>query len=166
MAPTVIEPRPADISLNPVADWHLQPDGSQRFWDGEQWTERAFRPALRRTSYPEAISSCLTRYVGFSGRARRSEFWRFEFFIFAVAFGAEILDGVFNAKGMFQILIVLGLVLPSLAVGIRRLHDTNRSGWFYLLGLIPIVGGIILLVFACEDSGEGSNRYGPSPKYV
>jgi uncharacterized membrane protein YhaH (DUF805 family) len=51
-------------------------------------------------------------------------------------------------------------------VGVRRLHDTNRSGWFYLLAFIPIVGDIILLVFECEDSGEGSNRYGPSPKYV
>ena len=61
--------------------------------------------------------------------------------------------------------MALGLFLPSLAVAVRRLHDTNRSGWFYyLISLIPLVGVIILIVFMCQDSARGPNRYGPSPK--
>lgn len=63
-------------------------------------------------------------------------------------------------------LLLLALCLPSLAVSFRRLHDTNRSGWFCLMTLVPVVGGIILLVVMCEDSTRGPNRYGPSPKYV
>jgi uncharacterized membrane protein YhaH (DUF805 family) len=164
--PTVDDPRPVDSSPNPVAGWHVQPDGRQRYWDGEQWTGRPFRPALRRMSFTEAMRSSLTKYVGFSGRARRSEFWWFELFILALALGVQILDDVFNAHGLFQDLILLVMLLPCLAVSIRRLHDTNRSGWFLIIGIIPLIGGIILLVFECEDSGEGPNRYGPSPKYT
>jgi uncharacterized membrane protein YhaH (DUF805 family) len=63
-------------------------------------------------------------------------------------------------------LVILILLLPMLAVSVRRLHDLNRSGWFYLVTFIPFAGGIILMVVMCEDSGRGANRYGPSPKYV
>ena len=79
--------------------------------------------------------------------------------------GAALLDWALNTATLVQMLMLLGLVLPSLAVTVRRLHDTNRSGWSFLIGYIPLVG-ILLLVFECEDSGEDLNRYGPSPKYV
>jgi uncharacterized membrane protein YhaH (DUF805 family) len=164
--PVVRAPRPVDKSLSAEAGWHVQPDGGQRYWDGDQWTERTARPALRRMSFPEAVKSGLTRYVDFSGRARRSEFWWFALFQCMASVCAALLDWVFNSPTVFQILVFLGLVLPSLAVTVRRLHDTNRSGWSYFISLIPFVGGILLLIFECEDSGEDPNRYGPSPKYA
>ena len=67
---------------------------------------------------------------------------------------------------MLALVVSLGFFLPNLALGIRRLRDTDRSGWFILISLIPIVGAIVLLVFFCQDSKPGQNRYGSSPKYV
>jgi uncharacterized membrane protein YhaH (DUF805 family) len=166
ITPTITEPRPVGISLNPVAGWHVQPDGRQRFWDGEQWTERVLWPAERRMSFPEAISSCLTRYAALSGRARRSEYWWLSLFALIVGLGAQILDDVLNAQGMLQLLILLGLCLPMLAVTVRRLHDTNRSGWSIFLFMIPVFGYVVWLVHMCQDSSEGPNLYGPSPKYA
>jgi uncharacterized membrane protein YhaH (DUF805 family) len=164
--PVARAPRPVDKSLSAEAGWHVQPDGGRRYWDGDQWTERTVRPALRRMSFPEAVKSGLTQYADFSGRARRSEFWWFALFTSMVSVGAALLDWAFNSSAIVQILMLLVLVVPSLAVTVRRLHDTNRSGWTCLIDFIPFVGGILLLVFECEDSVEDPNRYGPSPKYA
>ena len=164
--PVVREPRPVDQSLGTEAGWHVQADGSQRYWDGDSWTERpAPRTALRKMSFPEAIQSGLTKYVDFSGRARRSECWWFGLFTFMFSVGAALLDWAFNSLAVVQVLVLLVLFVPSLAVTVRRLHDTDRSGWSYLISFIPFVGGILLLVFECEDSGQELNRYEPSPKY-
>jgi uncharacterized membrane protein YhaH (DUF805 family) len=118
--------------------------------------------------FAEAVQTCFHKYVGFSGRARRSEYWWFALFallvsIVATAFDAAFgtLDGDTNA-GVIGGIVGLALLLPSIAVTIRRLHDTSRSGWWILLGFIPIVGAIILIVFYCLDS-SGDNEYGPSP---
>jgi uncharacterized membrane protein YhaH (DUF805 family) len=115
-------------------------------------------------SLPDAVRTCLTKYVDFSGRARRSEYWWFALSIFIVYVVASVLGRAVNAGVILADLVALVLFLPSLAVAVRRLHDTNRSGWFYLISLIPLVGGIILIVFLCQDSGRGPNRYGSSPK--
>ena len=115
-------------------------------------------------SFQQAVKVGLTKYFDFSSRARRSEFWWFELFFFIAYFGAGTLDVAFNSSGVLFGLTFLGLYLPMLAVTVRRLHDTNRSGWFVLIQAIPLVGGIIVLVFLCEDSGGGPNLYGPSPK--
>ena len=112
---------------------------------------------------------CLQRYFGFSGRARRSEYWWFFLFNVLVSIVASILDSVLGTMsddtnvGLIGSIASLALLLPSIAVGIRRLHDTSRSGWWILIGLIPIVGWIVLLVFYVQDS-HGDNQYGPSPK--
>lgn len=114
-------------------------------------------------SFVDAIRSVLTQYVGFRGRARRSEYWWFYLFTSILGFLTACLSG--EAVGSYIAVIVgLALILPSLAVSVRRLHDTDRSGWFLLLALIPIVGGIIVLVFHVQDSTPGPNRFGPNPK--
>ena len=115
-------------------------------------------------SFPDAVRAALTNYVNFSGRARRSEYWYFSLFAFLVYVAAIVIDSVLGTYPIVYLLAVAGLLLPGLAVGVRRLHDTNRTGWFILLGLIPIVGPIILIVFFVSEGTPGDNQYGPSPK--
>jgi uncharacterized membrane protein YhaH (DUF805 family) len=119
-------------------------------------------------SFQDAVRTCLQKYVTFSGRARRSELWFFVLFTFIVSIVASIIDAIIgtrssNGTGLVQSLASLALLLPGLAVGARRLHDTSRSAWWLLIGLIPIVGAIVLIVFYVQDS-HGENQYGPSPK--
>jgi uncharacterized membrane protein YhaH (DUF805 family) len=113
--------------------------------------------------FQEAIKSCLSKYVEFSGRAPRSEFWFWYLFQVLVAIAALIVDGVLGTGGLLYMGAVFGLFLPGLAVTVRRLHDIGKSGWFYLFILIPLVGPILLLVWFCQDSDGGDNQYGPNP---
>lgn len=112
----------------------------------------------------------LKNYTGFSGRARRKEYWFFTLFNVLIVIALAILDsmlGTFNAAtgyGLLSFIYTLGVLIPSVAVAIRRLHDTNRSGWWLLLGLVPLIGGLVLLVFLVLDGTQGSNDYGPDPK--
>ncbi|WP_201527587.1 DUF805 domain-containing protein [Psychrobacter frigidicola] len=108
----------------------------------------------------------LRNYVNFSGRARRKEYWYFVLVQFILMFIAMVLDAViFNSEtGLFYVLVALGLFLPSIAVGVRRLHDTSRSGWWLLMSLIPLIGTIILLVFFASDTKPKTNRWGPPAK--
>ncbi len=111
-----------------------------------------------------AVRTCLSKYVDFSGRARRSEFWWFYLAgVLAVAVGAA-LDLAVGTYPLFYGLAALATFLPTLAAGIRRLHDTGKSGVYILFGLIPLVGGIVLLVFFVQDSAPGANEHGPNPK--
>jgi uncharacterized membrane protein YhaH (DUF805 family) len=115
--------------------------------------------------FADAIRSVFSKYVVFSGRARRSEFWWFFLFAVIVYIVVGIIDAAIGSS-ILGLIVSLALLLPSLAVNVRRLHDTGRSGWWILIGLIPIVGFIILLIFECQDSQPGANAYGPSPKEV
>lgn len=117
-----------------------------------------------------AVRTCLSKYVDFSGRARRSEFWFWTLFNFLVSIVTNVLDSILGTDydgatggGLINTVAGLALFLPSLAVAARRLHDTGRSAWWLLLILVPVVGWIILLVFYCLDSTP-SNQYGPNPK--
>ena len=114
-------------------------------------------------SFADAIRSVFSKYATFSGRARRSEFWWFTLFAVILYIIVGIIDAAAK-NAILGIIVGLGLLLPSLAVTARRLHDTGRSGWWILIGLIPFVGFIVLLVFECQDSQPGANSYGPSPK--
>ena len=122
-------------------------------------------------SFQDAIRTCLQRkYADFHGRARRSEYWFFILFTAIVGAVGGILDAIFGTRsemysgtGPIQGLLQLALLLPTLAVGARRLHDTSRSGWWLLIGLIPLVGWIILIVFFVQDS-HPANQHGPNPK--
>lgn len=106
----------------------------------------------------------IKNYVNFSGRARREEYWMFFLFNFLFSFVIGLVDGFIGTGGILTLLYSLAIFLPSLAVSFRRLHDTGRSAWTVLLGLIPLVGGIILLVFMCSEGQKHDNKYGPDPK--
>ncbi len=106
------------------------------------------------------------KYAQFDGRARRSEFWYFvliNMLIQLVVGGLGEMMGSFLFQGLSG-LISLALLVPGIAVAVRRLHDTGRSGWNLLWALLPIVGAVILIVFYAKDSDPGSNQYGPNPK--
>ncbi len=120
--------------------------------------------------FSEAIQTCFSKYVTFTGRARRSEFWYWVLFVVIADAVAGILDNIlFSRSNASPIagLVSLALLLPGLAVAIRRLHDTGKSGWYVLLGLIPIVGVFLLIfLYYIKDSQPGDNLYGPNPKGV
>ncbi|MFL6161851.1 MAG: DUF805 domain-containing protein [Jatrophihabitantaceae bacterium] len=113
--------------------------------------------------FADAVRSVFSKYVVFSGRARRSEFWWFALFTLILYILVGIIDAAIGSSALL-IIVVLALLLPSLAVTVRRLHDTGRAGWWILISLVPFIGGIILLVFECQDSQPGVNAFGPSPK--
>jgi Predicted membrane protein len=104
-----------------------------------------------------------TNYFGFEGRARRKEYWFFFLGNFLVTIGLSLVEGMIGLPGVFSGLFSLVILVPSIAVGIRRLHDTGRSGWWILLGLVPLLN-LVLLVLFCFDSEEGSNEWGDNPK--
>ena len=107
----------------------------------------------------------LENYANFSGRARRAEYW---WFALANAIVYLVLFALMRVSGVFVILYIaygLAMIVPGIAVAIRRLHDTGKTGWMLLISFIPLVGAIILLVFFLTDSDKGTNAYGPSEKY-
>jgi uncharacterized membrane protein YhaH (DUF805 family) len=108
-------------------------------------------------------------YVNFQGRARRKAYWMFVLFniialvILSLIEGALGLSGQ-NGYGILTGLYSLAIILPLIALAVRRLHDTGRSGWWILIGLVPLIGPIVLIVFYVTDSQPGTNQYGPNPK--
>ena len=113
-------------------------------------------------TFGEAIRSGFDNYVGFDGRASRAEFWWWVLFAILASVVANIIDAIIGAP-IFSLLVSLGLLLPGLAVSVRRLHDTNRTGWWILIGLVPLIGFIVLLIFYLEQGNPGPNEYGPPP---
>ncbi|WP_372829423.1 DUF805 domain-containing protein [Psychrobacter maritimus] len=112
------------------------------------------------------FKKALRNYTNFSGRARRKEYWYFVLVQMGLIIVAMILDAIiFNSEtGLFYIVVALGLFLPGLAVTIRRLHDTSRSGWWFLLSILPLIGSIVLLVFLASDTKLETNQWGPPAK--
>ncbi len=115
----------------------------------------------------------LRKYAEFNGRARRTEYWMYFLFNVIIACVLAFIDRMTGLVGQTSIglgplygIYVLATLIPSVAVAVRRLHDTNRSGWWLLIALFPIIGGLVVLVLLCQDSQPGENQYGPSPKGV
>ena len=122
----------------------------------------------------------LKRYADFSGRSRRLEFWMFTLFLILAMTASIVLFAIFGAVAestgalttstigtilvILVILAYLAVLIPAIAVQVRRFHDQNLSGWMVLLGFVPYLGGLIVLVFMCIDGTPGPNRYGPDPK--
>lgn len=116
--------------------------------------------------FSEAVSSGFRNYVGFSGRACRSEFWYWSLFVFGVSF---FFGAVLPALGMgFQWAVLVNLfslvvLLPNIAVSVRRLHDLDKSGWWVLLWFIPLIGAVVLIIWFVGRGTPGENRFGPDP---
>ena len=112
----------------------------------------------------------LKNYATFSGRARRKEYWMFFLISALISIVLTLLDillGTYSVEyeaGLFSGLYSLLILIPSIAVVVRRLHDTDRSGWWILISLIPLIGVIVLFVFIGLDSQPGTNRFGANPK--
>jgi len=113
----------------------------------------------------------LKQYFDFKGRARRKEYWMFMLFniifIIVLMVISEFIDGLFNTRGIGSIFLgfyYLGMIIPSLAVVVRRLHDQNKSGWYYFICFIPVIGGLWLFVLLVTEGDRKSNKYGPDPK--
>ncbi len=110
----------------------------------------------------------LRRYVDFAGRSRRREYWFFALGNVIIAIVLMLLERMLGMAsggyGILTIIFELAILVPSLAVSIRRLHDTGRSGWWILIGFVPILGALVLLYFMLLDSEPGMNAYGPNPK--
>ena len=111
------------------------------------------------------ISVLRDHYADFEGRARRKEYWMFALMNFIVSFVVSIIANIGHV-GPLSWLYSLAVLVPSIAVGVRRLHDTDRSGWWWFIVFIPIIGAIILIVWLATDSLPGANQYGANPKEV
>lgn len=141
-------PQPQQLSAQPtpVPQVPAQPSGPKS------------APAGDSMSFGDAVKQCFSKYATFSGRARRSEYWYFFLFNALVSFVLGLILAPLAS------VFVLATIVPSIAVSVRRLHDIGKSGVYYLVGLIPLVGVILLIVWFCQDSQPGENMYGPYPK--
>ena len=117
--------------------------------------------------------AALKNYAVFGGRARRKEYWMFTLFNILIIFVLAFLDTAastgndrFGPAGLLLIVYYLAILLPSLAVSVRRLHDTARSGWWIFISIVPLIGSIVLLVFLATSGNAGTNQYGPDPKEI
>ena len=121
-------------------------------------------------SFGQAVSSGFSKYATFSGRARRSEYWYWVLFVILVTVVAAVADSLFKTRvtdgspyGWITLVVALALLIPGIAVTVRRLHDTDRSGWWYLLSFVCGIGALIVLIFCIIEGTPGPNKYGDSP---
>jgi uncharacterized membrane protein YhaH (DUF805 family) len=108
-------------------------------------------------------TQAMKNYVNFSGRARRKEYWMFTLIVTLMSIVTTLLDAVIG-MGVLTVLFFVVHFIPSLSVTFRRLHDTGKSGWWILIGLIPVIGGILIIVFMCMNGEDVANKYGENPK--
>ena len=108
--------------------------------------------------------SVLKKYAVFTGRARRQEYWMFLLFNIIIMVVLAVIEVVIGTWGILGMVYALAVLLPSIGVTIRRLHDTDRTGWWILIALVPAIGAIVLLIFMLLDGQASDNQYGPNPK--
>lgn len=113
--------------------------------------------------FKQAVQTCLNKYATFTGRAQRSEFWWFVLFNFIGSIVLNTIDTTMFGMPALSVLWTLGLLIPGIAVSIRRMHDLDKSGWWILIPLVPIVGIILYIYWAAQRGTVGSNQYGPDP---
>tara|TARA_Y100001958_G_scaffold154226_2_gene142860 strand:- start:168 stop:542 length:375 start_codon:yes stop_codon:yes gene_type:complete len=111
-------------------------------------------------TFNESVTTCLKKYFVFEGRASRSEYWWFQLIVTPSYLISTIIE---NEIGYFFLGILIFAFIPAISAGVRRLHDTNRSGFFLLISFIPIIGSFILLFFLIPEGTKGKNRFGPDP---
>ena len=114
-------------------------------------------------TFGQAVSSAFRNYVNFEGRAARSEYWYWVLFIVIVEVAFLIVISILPLLGLLYLVFALGVLLPSIAVTVRRLHDIDKSGWWILISFIPLIGAIILIIWECTKGTLGPNRFGADP---
>lgn len=107
---------------------------------------------------------CLKNYTTFTGRARRKEYWYFVLVQFIILIVAQIIDAILGTEFVFYAIVALALFIPSLAAAVRRLHDTGRSGWWFLIAIIPLIGTILLIIWLASDTKQENNQWGQPAK--
>lgn len=116
-------------------------------------------------SFTDAVRATLNNYANFSGRSRRAEYWYFSLFILLAYAAIMLLTAVRPWFGIaLTFVFLIAMVIPGMAVNIRRLHDTDRSGWWVLIGFVPLLGAVMLLIWHCTPGTVGPNRFGADPK--
>lgn len=110
------------------------------------------------------VNALKNNYANFTGRIRRREYWMFILVHVVIMIVLSILEEMVDMRDIFTGIYGLALIIPSLAMGARRLHDIGKSGWWLLISIVPLVGAIVLIIFAARDSQPGANEYGPNPK--
>lgn len=134
------------------------------------WAASSDRRGMTKGKDMNWYLGVLQKYAVFSGRARRKEYWMFFLFNLIISIILAVVDKMTGSfvedvgMGIFEGIYSLAIIIPSIAVSVRRLHDTDRTGWWLLIGLIPLIGAIVLIVFMVQDSKPGHNQYGPNPK--
>ena len=103
------------------------------------------------------------KYADFTGRARRKEYWMFYLFYMLAIIALVVIDGIIGSGGILSGIMILGTLVPFIALSARRLHDINKSGWWQLIVFIPVVGPIVMLVFTVMQGNPGENRFGQDP---
>jgi uncharacterized membrane protein YhaH (DUF805 family) len=111
-------------------------------------------------SFSEAVSTVFSKYAVFSGRAGRPEFWWFVLFNLIASLILGVVDHAIFGREVLGAIYSIGVILPGLAVSVRRLHDIGRSGWWLLIGMIPVVGILVLLFWYIKEAPPGTNQYG------
>ena len=117
----------------------------------------------RPRNFANSVEICFREYFQFSGRAPRAEYWYFALFSIIVNVVSEIVAEFARGLHWLNLVVSLALLLPGISVAVRRLHDIDRTGWWYLLIFLPIIGWIILFIWACTRGTRGPNRYGADP---
>ena len=114
-------------------------------------------------TFTESVSVCFKKYFVFQGRASRSEYWWFQLIVAPAYLIFEITESESSPVSYLFLVITILTLIPAISAGVRRLHDTNKSGFYLLLGFIPFIGGLILLFFLITDGTKGKNKYGENP---
>jgi len=117
-------------------------------------------------NFQEAISSGLSRYIDFNTRSSRSEYWYWVLFVVILSIVAGIIDSLLfsaDSMGLLRGLVTLGLLIPGIAIGVRRLHDIDRSGWWYLIVFVPLIGALVLIYWFVQPGSPGDNEFGGNP---
>lgn len=122
-----------------------------------------FHEGEKTMDFVTAVKTCFNKFATFEGRASRSEYWFFTLFVFITTLVLQVIDYGVLGFGVLSTIFTLIALIPGIAVAVRRLHDTDRSGWWYLLVLIPLIGIIVLIIWFCGRGTTGTNRFGGDP---
>ncbi|WP_114945845.1 DUF805 domain-containing protein [Microvirga calopogonii] len=118
---------------------------------------------ILKTNVEQAVRTSIGKFADFSGRASRPEYWYLMLPVIALLFVANLIDSILIGTSALGLIVALATLVPTLSAGARRLHDTGRSGWWLLVALVPIVGGLFVIYLCCQPGTAGPNQFGPEP---